>query len=73
MTISDRARVWRNLNETCVYKTQVSFKYKMRLASPFTCAYWSREILNETCVYKTQESFKYEMKHVSILYVVEKF
>ena len=45
----------------------------MRLASPFTCAYWSREILNETCVYKTQDSFKYEMKHVSILYLVEKF
>ncbi len=43
---------------------QVSFKYE-RLASPFTCAYCTREILNETCVYKTQVSFKYEMRLAS--------
>ena len=35
------------LNETCICKTQVSFKTPPR-----------RRILNETCVYKIQVSFK---------------
>ena len=39
------------LNETCVYKTQVSFKI-----SPTQSFHIN--ILNETCVYKTQVSFK---------------
>jgi hypothetical protein len=45
------------LNETCVYKTQVSFKYEMRLASRVRTSSGGK-ILNETCVYKTQVSFK---------------
>jgi hypothetical protein len=45
------------LNETCVYKTQVSFKILppllVRTREANLISY-----LNETCVYKTQVSFK---------------
>jgi hypothetical protein len=46
------------LNETCVYKTQVSFKFIsplfIRTREAILILY-----LNETCVYKTQVSFKF--------------